>query len=577
MSDFLFLDSRRSLAVCVIGAMLALIVVRWMPSPVVLAAGPSIFDNDQPPDSTEKPGEGKKPAPRPINTPAPQPAEPIPPAPATSPAPALPSGESPGISALPVPSAAAINRSAKLLKELFAGELADHTTAGRLALIGTMLKYVDKNAEDPSAQYVLLTQVRDLAASAGDVATAAQADSELSERFRQSPRSALMTRLTALSSAVAARSRGGRWPAEEASTAMAALGESADASMRLGDMASADKFTALVETVAKACGDPVLLESARARAARQSVLREESTAVVLAQATLSSNPTDPPSNLAVGRYLCDVKLDWQRGLPLLTRGSDGSLKQLAEREMTPPSDAVEQESLGTAWWDAADCSPPAQQDWLRRRAIYWYMRSAPALDGLTRVRAQNRLAQHRDLLAGEFGSPADGARIAKAAYGAGNQCGDVTEIIQKALDQDPFMPIVANNSICGDPAPFVHKSIKINYVWRGKHASMEVSEEEAGAVPNLPETGVVLPGASGKFKIIAMRWGWGKECRDVTAILKPALLDPTQPFSPPAGSLDPDPADGIHKWMAIWFEDHGRRYVRLCRDDRFPITLFPAN
>ncbi len=155
---------------------------------------------------------------------------------------------------------------------------------------------------------------------------------------------------------------------------MATLDDSADASVLLGDLASADKFVALARTVAQSSGDAALIEAARARSARQQVLHTEFDAFAAARATLSSNPADPSSNLAAGRYLCDVKLDWQRGLPLLVKGSDAGLKELAQREMASPSDAAEQESLGSAWWDAAQKSPPAGQEWLRRRALYWYQR-----------------------------------------------------------------------------------------------------------------------------------------------------------------------------------------------------------
>ena len=116
-----------------------------------------------------------------------------------------------------------------------------------------------------------------------------------------------------------------------------------------------------------------------------------------------------------------------------------------------------------------------------------------------------------------------GVKIVKAVYGAGEQSADWTESVQKALEQDPFMPIVATNSVAGDPAPSVVKSMKISYEWRGKNGETEIAEDEGGVVPNFPDSGLAIRGASRKFKIVAVRWGWGTQSRDLTAALAPLL------------------------------------------------------
>ena len=54
--------------------------------------------------------------------------------------------------------------------------------------------------------------------------------------------------------------------------------------------------------------------------------------VRVALATLKTNPTDPEANLVVGKYHCFVKDEWEKGLPMLLKGNDAALKELATAE-----------------------------------------------------------------------------------------------------------------------------------------------------------------------------------------------------------------------------------------------------
>ncbi len=48
--------------------------------------------------------------------------------------------------------------------------------------------------------------------------------------------------------------------------------------------------------------------------------------------TLEKNPTDPAANLAVGKYRCFTKNQWNKGIPMLALGDDPALKDLALKE-----------------------------------------------------------------------------------------------------------------------------------------------------------------------------------------------------------------------------------------------------
>ena len=67
-------------------------------------------------------------------------------------------------------------------------------------------------------------------------------------------------------------------------------------------------------------------------------------------AQLKANPGDTAAHLALGRYFCLVKGDWEAGLPHLAQGDDPDLKALAEEDLkqTPP-----------VWKPAAGVASPA--------------------------------------------------------------------------------------------------------------------------------------------------------------------------------------------------------------------------
>lgn len=106
-----------------------------------------------------------------------------------------------------------------------------------------------------------------------------------------------------------------------------------------------------------------------------------------AKKTLDTNPGDPEANVAVGKYLCFVKGDWDKGLPMLASGSDEKLKALAVKELKGATGADAEVAVGDGWWDLRDKEERAKQ-----RAVYWYKKALPGLTGLVKDKANSRLA-----------------------------------------------------------------------------------------------------------------------------------------------------------------------------------------
>jgi len=76
------------------------------------------------------------------------------------------------------------------------------------------------------------------------------------------------------------------------------------------------------------------------------------------QSTLKNNPDDPIANETVGAYLCFCRGDWAAGLPLLAKGGDRSLGDLATGEQAVFAaehvNANELFKLANGWWELTE-------------------------------------------------------------------------------------------------------------------------------------------------------------------------------------------------------------------------------
>ncbi|HUY32240.1 MAG TPA: NPCBM/NEW2 domain-containing protein [Pirellulales bacterium] len=111
------------------------------------------------------------------------------------------------------------------------------------------------------------------------------------------------------------------------------------------------------------------------------------------QARLETDANDPAANLAVGRFYCFGKKDWDRGLPRLAAGGDPALKELAQRELAKPNGAEEEKSLGDDWWDMSRKEKGAVKAALAGRAGFWYRRALTFLSGIEKEAVEARLEE----------------------------------------------------------------------------------------------------------------------------------------------------------------------------------------
>lgn len=285
---------------------------------------------------------------------------------------------------LPVPDAAAQAQVEKTVKDLFKTEYARRTPQSQAALAKTLIQQAKQTNDDPTARYVLLREARDLAAAAPDLATAFQAVDELARSYQ----------VEALDLDIAVLSAAGKIAKSPESLiaiahAATSLSEKAVVADRYEEASS---LLGKAESSARNAQDIPLFTRIQGRRRDLSELQKEYARVKASEKILADQPDDPAAALAVGRFLCLMKNDWERGLPLLAKGSDGTLKAAAEKELAHPTETAAALEVADAWWDIAS----AQKDPNLRRTLItharpWYTQAVPGLSGLSKARIEKRL------------------------------------------------------------------------------------------------------------------------------------------------------------------------------------------
>lgn len=86
-----------------------------------------------------------------------------------------------------------------------------------------------------------------------------------------------------------------------------------------------------------------------------------------------------------------MKQDWKLGLAMLKKGSNAEMAAAATADLAAPTDPAEMAKLADDWWTMAEKNPDLAYG-LKARAIHWYRAALPSLTGISKVKAEQRLA-----------------------------------------------------------------------------------------------------------------------------------------------------------------------------------------
>jgi hypothetical protein len=231
------------------------------------------------------------------------------------------------------------------IKDLFKDEYklvaaAKPNPADLLKLSARLLEQANDPKVDPVTRYVLLTEGRELAARAGNGPVACAAIDDLAADYD----------VDACRLKAAALGRAGQAVKADDVRELAELCLSV-----LDEGIAADNYTACTEVIKVAeaavrlAKDVPLNQLVAERKKELDNIKKESEAAKAVAEVLKDKPDDPDANLKLGKFLCLIKGDWERGLPLLVKGSDAGLRDLALRDLNRPATPLGLKDVADAW------------------------------------------------------------------------------------------------------------------------------------------------------------------------------------------------------------------------------------
>ena len=304
----------------------------------------------------------------------------------------------------PVPDPAALAAAAKQADDLFKTDAEGATTpVARSALARRILQQAAEIKGDPAGRYALLQAAQNMALKAGDLKTAFAVVDRMTEGFEvDGP--ALKAEI--LNQQVkAAKTTAAHKPLLDRILAVT------DEAIDQGSFDAAETLLKLATAESPRFRSKKLIEQIKGKRARLDEAIKSFGELQTAQATLAKDAKDTAACAIVGRYLCFAKGDWAAGLPLLARGSDEGIKELAGRELalvvSPPhwrergwgegtraSKADDLVSLADDWWDVAQPLGGSQREAVRLHAAIWYRQAVVQLGpGIAKMKVEERLAE----------------------------------------------------------------------------------------------------------------------------------------------------------------------------------------
>jgi hypothetical protein len=282
-----------------------------------------------------------------------------------------------------IPSKDKQSASRRLLAEVYARQMADRTPEARKKLAAELLQSARKTTQASSDQFVLFMGASVAASEGVDLRLCFEAIDGAAEVFD-------LDALSMKTSAVATVTGRGSTPGDEVDSCVAGL-SAVEELLSRDDFTEASKALVVLRRLGGSDADAQARLTALSRQA--DLQRLEFPLVAPAMEKLKADPADPAANATVGRYMCLVKGDWEHGLPLLTKGNDAVLKQIAVAEIAVPAAADDQKAVGDLWWGLAAQSvgkPIAMA--CKKRSVFWYRKCEGALTGLAAAAIKQRLA-----------------------------------------------------------------------------------------------------------------------------------------------------------------------------------------
>ncbi|PHS02192.1 MAG: hypothetical protein COA78_21835 [Blastopirellula sp.] len=274
---------------------------------------------------------------------------------------------------LPVPDKIHTYQANQNFKDIFEKEYnAARTPQQKDQLSQKLFNEIENVREHPASLYVLLNITIQVSAQGGNLDVALKSIAEMTYIFDVDHRKLQLDTMQKLAQSI------------NGSRAI----KFADKSLEMSEISFQDSDY----TMAVSYANMAMVAAKKSRETRKSIVyaqqvRKTNSALELhreaekAIQKLENDPNNQSAKLLAGQYLCFLGNDWSNGLAILADAENGKLAGIAKQELTMPSNAMEQATLGDAWWDYAESANPGYQDFIRQHAIQWYKKALPTLQG----------------------------------------------------------------------------------------------------------------------------------------------------------------------------------------------------
>ncbi len=313
--------------------------------------------------------------------PPPPPAPSVPPvlSPASSPPQIAPAPQK----KIPIPNAAAQKAAIDLVNEAYRDDITKATTPQQQTELAKKLLQAGIETNDPAGRFVLFTKAKDIATLSGSMDIALNAIDEMDKAYNvDAPRLKANT--------LEAVTKTTRSP-EYLAGLVEKCKQLIDATMQVDRYDLAKEVADLALAIARRTDDSTLIRRSTQRTKDVDACAAAFSKLKSSLVTLTQKPSDPDANLAVGRFRCFFKDDWDGGLPMLAIGSDVTLKALAAKDVAGTTLADEQEKMGDGWWAVAETETGLVKDYVRRHAGKRYSAALPNLSGLDKAKVEARI------------------------------------------------------------------------------------------------------------------------------------------------------------------------------------------
>lgn len=231
--------------------------------------------------------------------------------------------------------------------------------------------------------YVLLDQSLLLATNAGDPRQVSRALRSLDARFK-------IDAYEKVNLAANGMRRSLRTP-EQHEAMIDFCMEWADRAVEEEDYMDAARFLQTAQASVRMTRNPALTRMLTSRINEVGELRREFSRIEEDMQVLKDKPDDPRANLQVGRYLALYRGEWDKGLPMLAKGSEQRLADLAKAELNIKKDAESLIAMGDQWAEAAASESGLVGNAMRERANHWYRQALPKVAGLERSALREKM------------------------------------------------------------------------------------------------------------------------------------------------------------------------------------------